>query len=60
MIFVIRLAPMPGTDPIRALRAALKTLRRRYGLQAISAVQENSEIPAQQQESTRDDPGKGD
>jgi hypothetical protein len=47
MIFVVRLASMPGTDPIRALRAVLKTLKRGYGLRCVSAVQEtDSEIPA--------------
>lgn len=40
MIFVVRLTPLKGVDPIRALRAALKTLRRRHGLHAISAVEE--------------------
>jgi hypothetical protein len=40
VIFIIRLTPMPGTDPIRALRAALKTLKRRHGLRAISAIEE--------------------
>jgi hypothetical protein len=46
MIFHVRLVPMPGTDPIRALRMVLKVLRRRYGLRCISAVQEDSKIPA--------------
>jgi hypothetical protein len=35
-IFTIRLRPLPGVDGIRALRAALKALLRRFGLQAIS------------------------
>jgi hypothetical protein len=49
IVFRIRLTPMPGVnDPVRALRAALKSLRRRHGLRALSAVQE---IPAQQESS---------
>src|SRR5262245_17713772 len=33
--YTITVRPMPGVDSIRALRAALKALRRRYGLLAI-------------------------
>jgi hypothetical protein len=33
--FVLRLRPEPGIDPVRALRAALKVLLRRFGLKAI-------------------------
>jgi hypothetical protein len=35
-IFLIRLRALPGVDGVRALRAALKTLLRRYGLRCIS------------------------
>jgi hypothetical protein len=35
-IFVLRLRPLPGVDAVRALRAALKTLLRRFGLHALS------------------------
>ena len=34
-IYTVRLRPQPGIDPIRALRAALKVLLRRFGLRAI-------------------------
>ena len=39
-IFVVRLQARPGVDPIRALRAALKALGRRYGLRAVAVSQE--------------------
>jgi hypothetical protein len=32
--FVVTLRPLPNVDPVRALRAALKALLRRYGLRA--------------------------
>lgn len=41
-IYVIRLRPGPGIDPIKALRFALKLLGRRFGLQAISVEEERS------------------
>jgi hypothetical protein len=34
--FLIRLRAEPGIDPIHALRHALKTLLRRYGLRAVT------------------------
>jgi hypothetical protein len=37
-IFVLHLRPKPGIDPIRALRAALKVLGRRFGFTVISAA----------------------
>jgi hypothetical protein len=40
--FVIRLRAGPKVDAIRALRAALKLLGRRYGLRAISVMAEQS------------------
>jgi hypothetical protein len=33
--YVLTLRPMPGVDGIRALRAALKFLLRRFGLKAV-------------------------
>jgi hypothetical protein len=36
----VRLQAKPGIDPIRALRAALKALGRRYGLRAVAVSQE--------------------
>jgi hypothetical protein len=39
-IFIVRLQPRPGVDPIRALRAGLKALGRRFGLRAIEVKQE--------------------
>jgi hypothetical protein len=33
--FTVTLRPQPKVDPVRALRAALKVLLRRFGLRAI-------------------------
>jgi hypothetical protein len=42
-VFVLKLRPEPRvTDPVRALRAALKALLRRYGLRCLTAYEENS------------------
>jgi hypothetical protein len=41
-IFLVRLRALPGVDAIRALRAALKTLLRRYGLRCESVEEETS------------------
>jgi hypothetical protein len=38
-VFVLRLQPLKGVDPIRALRLALKDLLRRCGLRCISIEQ---------------------
>jgi hypothetical protein len=38
--FVIRLRAAPKVDPIKALRGALKVLLRRFGLRALSVVEE--------------------
>jgi hypothetical protein len=48
-VFVIRLRAAPKVDAIRALRAALKVLGRRFGLRAISirAESEKSDGHAQ-------------
>jgi hypothetical protein len=35
-VFVLRLLPLSGVDGVRALRAALKVLLRRFGLKALS------------------------
>jgi hypothetical protein len=35
-VFLLRLQPLPGVNPIAALRLALKALLRRYGLGCIS------------------------
>jgi hypothetical protein len=35
-VFVVKLYVLPGTDGIRALRAALKVLLRRFGMRALS------------------------
>jgi hypothetical protein len=37
---VLKLRPEPNADPIRALRAALKLLGRRFGLKAIDVREE--------------------
>jgi hypothetical protein len=39
-IFLVRLRALSGVDAARALRAALKTLLRRYGLRCISIDEE--------------------
>jgi len=39
-VFVVRLRAAPKVDAIRALRAALKVLSRRFGLRAISVKAE--------------------
>jgi hypothetical protein len=38
-VFMLRLQPLKGVDPIRGLRLALKDLLRRYGLRCISIEQ---------------------
>ena len=40
-VFVVRLRAAPKVDAIRALRAALKFLGRRFGLRAISITAES-------------------
>jgi hypothetical protein len=40
--FTLELRPEPGVDPVLALRALLKTARRRFGLVCLSA-RENQE-----------------
>ena len=44
-MFVLRLTPNRGVDPIRALRALLKTMSRRFGLRCLS-VEELAESGA--------------
>jgi hypothetical protein len=39
--YVLRLRPEPDVDGIRALRAALKVLLRRFGLKAIEVKQQD-------------------
>ena len=34
-VYTVRLRALPGVDAVRALRAALKVLLRRFGLQAV-------------------------
>jgi hypothetical protein len=40
-VFVLRLVPLPDVDGIRALRAALKVLLRRFGLRCTSIKQDD-------------------
>jgi hypothetical protein len=59
-IFVVSLRPEPGVDPLRALRAALKSLLRQYGLKAIAVRerdrrQEEAEAQLREQQAARDD-----
>jgi hypothetical protein len=47
-IFVLRLRPELGIDPIRGLRHALKELLRRHGMRCVSVDEEaNKEEAAQ-------------
>jgi hypothetical protein len=39
VLFVVKLYALPGTDGVRALKAALKLLLRKFGLRAISVQQ---------------------
>jgi hypothetical protein len=39
-IYLLRLRALPGIDPIKALRFVLKSLLRRYGMQAIEVKEE--------------------
>ena len=39
-VFVVRLTPAAGSDGIRELRLALKVLKRRFGLRALSVHEE--------------------
>jgi hypothetical protein len=41
-IYLLRLRPLPGTDPIRALRIILKLLLRRANMRCISVEQERT------------------
>jgi hypothetical protein len=45
--YIIKLRAAPKVDPIRALRAALKVLLRRFGLRAISVRAEPESDQAQ-------------
>ena len=40
-VYMIRLRPEPHVDGIRALRATLKILGRRFGLKALEVREEN-------------------
>jgi hypothetical protein len=42
-VFVVHLRPEPRVDAIRALRHGLKTLHRRFGLRAVSVVQDGTD-----------------
>jgi hypothetical protein len=42
-VFVLRLQALPRVDAIKALRAALKSLLRRFGLRALSVEVETSD-----------------
>jgi hypothetical protein len=42
-VYVIRLKPRPGVDGVKALRAALKVLGRRFGLRAVKIETEDEE-----------------
>jgi hypothetical protein len=39
-VFTLQLTALPGTDPIKALRALLKVALRRHGLRCTSIKQE--------------------
>jgi hypothetical protein len=46
-VFVLKLRPEPGRDPIRELRHVLKGLLRRHGMRCVSI----EEMPAPNEES---------
>ena len=46
-VFLVRLRALPGVDAIRALRAALKVLLRRFGLQCVSVEEEAEQTGGQ-------------
>ena len=39
-VFVLRLEPLPGIDGHKALREALKRLRRNHGLRCLACIEE--------------------
>lgn len=41
--FLLRLRPEPGVDGVRALRSALKSILRRFGLKALDVREETPE-----------------
>jgi hypothetical protein len=41
-VFLVRLRALPGADGVRALRAALKVLLRRFGLKCVSIETETA------------------
>jgi hypothetical protein len=41
-LFVMKLRPLPGVDPIRALRWVLKGLLRQHGMRCIDLREEKS------------------
>jgi hypothetical protein len=43
VIFVLRLTPKPGVDAVKALRAVLKVMLRRFGLRCTSVEIEQDE-----------------
>jgi hypothetical protein len=44
-VFTLQLTALPNVDAIRALRAALKVLLRRFGLRCTSVSVEHDEAP---------------
>jgi hypothetical protein len=42
-VFVLKLRPLPGVDPIRALRWVLKRLLRDHGFRCISVSKEQQQ-----------------
>ena len=42
-VYTVRLRALPGVDAVRALRAALKVLLRRFGLRAVDVRQSDKE-----------------
>jgi len=42
--YLVRLRPEPRVDPVRALRAGLKSLLRRYGLRCLAVREERKKV----------------
>jgi hypothetical protein len=49
-VFVLRVTPKRGVDPIRSLRALLKTMSRRFGLRCVAVEEIAASAPNHQKE----------
>jgi hypothetical protein len=49
-VFVLRVTPKRGVDPIRSLRGALKVLLRKFGLRCVAVEEIAASAPNHQKE----------